>query len=130
MLSVFLGTIVGGIGLNIALFIFHVLYLDTFPQGLLITLGCMMIAVTFAIGSLIRSLPIKMFFSSVSTLIAIMGTWLIHINLADSPVELTPIFRYDYLWPFTQVLFTALGVSLLIGIFGNLINLSIRNEHP
>ena len=130
MLSVFLGTIVGGIGLNIALFVFHVLYLDTFPQGFLITLGCMMIALTFAMCSLIRSLPIKMFFSSASILIAIMGTWLIHINLAASPVEFTPMFRYDYTWPLTQVLFTALGVALSIGIFGNLINLSIRNKRP
>ena len=115
--------------MNIALFIFHVLYLDTFPQGFLITLGCIIIAFTFAVGGLIHSRLIKMFFSSVSILMAIMGTWLIHINLTASPVELTPMFRYDYLWPLTQVLFTALGVAFLIGIFGNLVNLSIRNEH-
>ena len=115
--------------MNIALLIFHVLFVKTRPTGFLLTLGCMMIATTFAVGGLIRSRLIKMFLSSVSILMAIMGTWLIHVNLAASPVELTPMFRYDYLWPFTQVLFTALGVSLLIGIFGNLINLSIRNEH-
>ena len=128
--SVFLGTIVGGIGVNIALFIFHVLYLGTFPDGLLITLGCIMIAMTFAVGGLIRSSLIKMLLSIVSILVAIMGTWLIHVNFAASPLELTPIFKYDYTWPLTQVLFTALGVALLIGIFGNLFNLSLRNEHP
>ena len=130
ILSVFLGTIVGGIGMNIALFIFHVLYLDTFPRSFLITLGCMMIAFTFSVGGLIRSRLIRILISSVSILVAILGTWLIHVNLASSPVELTPMFRYDYSWPLTQVLFTALGVAFLIGIFGNLINLSIRNEHP
>ena len=129
ILSVFLGTVVGGIGMNVALFIFHVLYLDTFPQGFLITLGCMLIALTFAVGGLIRSRLIKMFLSSVSILVAIMGTWLIHVNLAASAVELTPMFRYDYNWPLTQVLFTALGVAFLIGIFGNLINLSIRKGY-
>ena len=129
ILSVFLGTIVGGIGMNIALFIFHVLYLDTFPRSFLISLGCMMIAFTFAVGGLIRSRLIKIFLSSVSILMAIMGTWLIHVNFAASPVELTPMFKYDYNWPLTQVLFTALGVSFLIGIFGNLINLSIRKEN-
>jgi serine/threonine protein kinase len=129
-LRVLLGTIVGGLVMNIALLIFHVLYVKTPPTGILITLGCAMTALTFAVGGLIRSRLIKMFLSSVSILVAILGTWLIHVNLASSPVELTPMFRYDYLWPFTQVLFTALGVSLLIGIFGNLINLSVRNEHP
>ena len=128
ILSVFLGTIVGGIGMNIALFIFDVLYLDTFPQGFLITLGCMLIALTFAVGGLIQSRLIKMFISSVSILMAIMGTWLIHVNLSASAIELTPMFRYDYNWPLTQVLFTALGVAFLIGIFGNLINLSIRKD--
>ncbi|MDQ3004266.1 MAG: serine/threonine protein kinase [Chloroflexota bacterium] len=129
-LRVLLGTITGGLGMNIALIIFHMLFLSTPPRSVLITLGCMMIALTFAVGGLIRSRLIKMFFSSISILMAIMGTWLIHVNLAASPVELTPMFRYDSSWSLTQVLFTALGVAFLIGIFGNLINLSIRNEHP
>jgi serine/threonine protein kinase len=127
---VLLATIVGGLVMNIALLIFHVLFVLTPPTGILITLGCVMVALTFAVGGLIRSRLIKMFLSSVSILMAIMGTWLIHINLTTSSVELTPMFRYDYTWPITQVLFTALGVAFLIGIFGNLINLSIRNEHP
>ena len=129
ILSLFLGTIVGGIVMNIALFMFHILYLGTFPQGFLITLGCMLIAITFAVGNLIHPL-LKMFFSSISILMAIMGTWLIHVNLAASPVEFAPMFRYDYFWPLSQVLLTALGVAFLIGIFGNIFNLSLRNEHP
>src|SRR5688572_13154409 len=54
MLSLFLGTVVGGIVMNIALFIFHVLYLGTFPQGFLITLCCIMIALIFSVGGLLR----------------------------------------------------------------------------
>lgn len=127
-LKVFLGTIVGGIGMNIALLIFHVFFLNTPPMGLLITFGCMMIALTFAVGSLLRSRLIRMFLSIASILVAIMGTWLIHINFAASTVDLTPMFRYNYAWPLTQVLFTALVVAFLIGTFGNLFSLSIRNE--
>jgi len=114
--------------MNIGLLIFHVIYLGTFPQGFLITLGCMMIALTYAVGSLIRPILIKMFLSSFSILLAIMGTWLIHANMAASPVELTPMFKYDYFWPLTRVLLTALGVAFLMGIFGNLFSLSVRNE--
>ena len=127
-LRVLLGTIVGALVMNIALLIFHVLFLNSPPRGFLITLGCLLIALTFAVGGLIRSRLIKMFFSSVSIIGAIVGTWLIHTNLAASIAELTPIFRYDYTWPLTQVLFTALGVAFLIGIFGNLVNLSIRHK--
>ena len=126
---VFLGTLAGSLGMNIALLIFHMLFLSTPPRGILIPLGCMLIALTFAIGGLLRLSLIKMLLSSVSTLMAILGTWLLHINLAASPVELTPMFRYDPTWPFAQVLFTVLSVSFLIGIFGNLVSLSIRNEH-
>jgi len=128
-LRILFGTIAGGLGMNIALIIFHVLFLNTPPMGFLITLGCMMIALTFAVGSLIRSHLIRMFLSSISILMAIIGTWWLHINLATSPVELTPMFKYDYNWSLTQVLFTALGVALSIGISGNLISLSIKNEH-
>lgn len=130
LLSVFLGTIAGGLGMNIALLIFHVLFLNTPPMGFLITLGCMMIALTIAVGGLTGSRLIKMLLSSVSIIMAITGTWWIHSNLAASPVELTPMFRYAYSWPLTQVFFTALVVAFLIGIFGNLISLSIKDEQP
>ncbi|HET9910230.1 MAG TPA: serine/threonine-protein kinase, partial [Anaerolineales bacterium] len=128
-LSLMLGTILGGLGINIAIFIFHMLFLGTPPQGVLITLGSLLIAFTFAIGGLIRPKLVKMLLSSVSVFISILGTWLIHLNLAASPVDLTPFFRYDPAWPLIQVVFTALSVSFLIGIFGNLIDLSLRNEH-
>jgi serine/threonine protein kinase len=129
ILRVILGMIAGGIGMNIALLIFHVLFVNTRPTGFLMTLGCMLIALTFAVGGLIHSRIIKMIISSFSILLAIIGSWLIHVNFAASPVELTPMFRYDYTWPLTQVLFTAFAVAFSIGIFGNLVSLSIRNEN-
>jgi serine/threonine protein kinase len=124
----FVGTILGGIGLNIALLIFHVLFLNTPPHGLLITAACMLIALTFAVGSLFRSRLLRMALSSVSVFVAILGTWWIHTNFAASLVDLTPLLWYDYAWSLTQVAFTALGVALPIGIFGNLVSLSIVEE--
>ena len=128
LLCLLLGTLVGGLVMNIALLIFHILFLNTPPRGFLIPLGCIMVAMTFAVGGMIRSRLVKMFLSSISILVAIIGTWLIHINLTISTVELTPLFRYDYTWPLTQVSITALGVAFPIGILGNLINLSIKDE--
>jgi len=127
-LRVILGTIAGGVVMNIALFVFNVLFLDTHPMGFLITVGCAMIALTFTAGGLIRSRLIKTLFSSVSIFTAITGTWWIHINFATSPVELTPLFRYDYAWSLAQVSFVALSVALLTGIFGNLTSLAIKDE--
>jgi serine/threonine protein kinase len=129
ILRVSLATIAGGTVMNIAFLIFHVLFLNTPPRGFLITLGCALIALTFAVGGLIRSRLIKMLLSSISIFMAILGTWWIHINLASSQVEWTPLFKYDYTWPLAQVSFTALMVALLIGVLGNTINLSIKNEY-
>jgi serine/threonine protein kinase len=127
-LQVILGTILGGAVLNIALLIFHVLFLNTPPQGLSITLGSMAIAFGFAIGGLTRSRLVKIFLSGLSVFTAIMGTWLIHISFAESQLQLTPIFKYDYAWPLSQVVLTAAGVAFVMGTFGSLIDLSLKRE--
>jgi hypothetical protein len=122
------GTILGGVVMNIALFVFHVLFLKTLPMGLLITAGCLLIALTFSISGLVRSRIIKMMLSTSSIFIAILGTWFVHVNSATSSVELTPMFRYEYDWSLSQILSTAIIVAVFIGGFGNLINLSIVDE--
>ena len=123
-----LGTLAGGMVTNLAILLFHVLFLKTPPRGSLITLGCILIGFTFAICGLIRSRPVKILLSSVAVFLAIIGTWLIHLNLAASLLDLTPLFRYDRNWTLLQVALVAWGVSLCIGVFGNLIRLSIRSE--
>ena len=125
LLRIFIATILGGSGLNIALLIFHVLFLDTPPSGFLITTACLLIALTFAVCSLFRARLLRMFLSSLSVFVAIIGTWWLHTQYAASLSDLTPVLLYDYAWTLTQVAFTALGIALPIGIFGNLINLSI-----
>ena len=122
------GTLAGWLGMNIALFIFHVLFLNTPPTGLLIPAGCIFISLTFSINGLFRSRIIRIVLSIASVFIAIIGTWLIHVNSAASSVEMTPLFRYDYAWSLTQISSTALWVAAFIGILGNLINLSIVDE--
>jgi ABC-type transport system involved in cytochrome c biogenesis permease subunit len=87
-----------------------------------------MISFAIAIGSLFRARLVKMFFSSVSIFITIIGTWWVHINYATTNLELTPIFKYDPAWSLAQVSFTALGVALLIGILGHLVNLAAMDE--
>lgn len=72
----------------------------------------------------------KIFLSSAAIFVAIVGTWLLHGNLATSARELTPIFRYEYTWPLTQVLLTALAVAFPMGILGNLVDLSLKDESP
>lgn len=127
-LRVAAGTIAGGLTLNIALLILHILILQTSPMGWLITLGCVLISFTIAISSLLGSRLIKMLFSSASIFIAVIGTWWIHINYATSNLELTPLFKYDYSWSLMQVSLTVLIVALMIGIFGSLVNITIKDE--
>ena len=121
-------TITGWLGINAALFVFHVLFLNTPPSGSLITLGCILIALTFSLGGLLKQRILKMMLATAAVFVAIIGTWLIHFNSAASSIDLTPIFRYDYAWTFTQISSTAFVVALFIGIFGNLIDLSVTDE--
>jgi serine/threonine protein kinase len=127
-LRVLLGTAAGAVGMNIAMFVFHVLFINTAPAGIPITLGCVLIALSFSIGGLIRRRWIKMLISITAVLVAIMGTWWVHRILAASLTDLTPLFRYDYTWSTTQVLLTAVAVALWMGIFGNLVPLSVDDE--
>jgi hypothetical protein len=123
-----LGTVAGGAAMNIALLAFHVLFLNTSPQGFSITTACMLISLSFATGGLLRSRPLKMLLAGAAIFAAVMGTWWFHITFAASPLELTPVFRYDYGWSLVQVSVTALAVSLPIGIFGNLISMAPKEE--
>jgi hypothetical protein len=124
----FAATVLGGLGLNLALLIFHVLFLNTPPRGLLLTAASGLIALTFAAGGLLRLRLLKMMLSCLAVFAAIVGTWWIHIRFAAALVDLTPVFRYDYAWTWIQIALTALAVALPIGILGNLVNLSIVEE--
>jgi hypothetical protein len=123
-----LGMVVGGLGINLGLLVFHVIFVHTSPRGFLITGGCMLIALAFAISGLTRSYPFKILFSTVSVAAAIVGTWWVHINFAQSNLTLTPIFVYQYDWSLRQVSLIALGISLPLGILGNMFNLAVEEE--
>jgi hypothetical protein len=128
LLRIVFGTLAGGMVLNIALFIFNALFLNTPPMGFLVTAACILIALTFSIGGLLKSRILKMILAIVSIFTAIIGTWLIHVGSAASSVDLTPVFRYDYAWSLTQIASVAFGVAILMGVLGNLIDLSTLDE--
>ena len=128
ILRIILATLAGGLGINISLFLFHVLFLNTPPRGFLITGGCMLIAFAFAVSSLLGPGLVKMSLCVIAIFVAITATWLIHINAAPSPLDLTPIFIYDEAWPLTQVFFTAFAASFFMGTLSQLVNLSIKQE--
>jgi len=125
---VLFGTVAGGIVINLALLVFHVLFLNTPPRGLLITSGSMLIAFAFVIGGMIRSYLFKVLLTSVAIVAAITGTWWLHVGYAVTNLDMTPIFVYQSGWTLTQVALFALGVALPIGILGNMINLVIDEE--
>ena len=125
---VFTATMLGMLGLNAALLIFHLLFLSTPLRGLLVTAACGWIALTFAVGGLFRSRLLRMALSSIAIFVAIVGTWWLHIHYSVSQLDLTPFFRYDYAWTLTHVALIALGVALPIGMVGNLVNLTVAQE--
>jgi serine/threonine protein kinase len=122
------GTAAGAAGMNIALFVFHVIFINTPPTGFLITAGCILIALSYALGGLTRRRLLKILLSVGAVFIAILGTWQIHKILANSLANMTPFFQYDNGWPMTLVALTALAVALMMGIFGNLVRLDLPEE--
>jgi serine/threonine protein kinase len=126
LLRVILGTVAGAIGMSIAFFTFHILFVKTLPSGFLIILGCMLIAFSYALGGLIRFRLVRMLLSIGAIALAITGTWWIHATFASAITELTPMFRYEYNWPLSQVLFTSMIAALWMGVFGNLVRLNFE----
>lgn len=127
LLRILFATLAGGLGINLALLIFHLLFLNTPPTGILMTLASMGIAFAFALGGVVRARLVRMLICSLAVFIAILGTWLVHVALATSTLELTPLFHYDYAWPLNRVAWTALTVGLMIGTLGNLNSLSMED---
>jgi serine/threonine protein kinase len=128
MPRILLGTLTGGVGINLALLVFHVLFLNTPPRGMLITAGSLLIAFAFVVGGFIRSYLVKVLLSSASVLAVIAGTWWVYVNYAGSNLDMTPIFKYNDAWTLAQVSLTALMVALPIGILGSMINLKIIED--
>ncbi|MBI5953095.1 MAG: protein kinase [Chloroflexi bacterium] len=123
LLRMTLGTVAGTVGMNIAMFIFHVLFVNTPPDGFLITLGCAFIAFVHALGGLIRSRVLRVLLSTGAVILAITGTWWLHLTMAATITDLTPLFYYDFSWSASKILFTSTLVALWIGVFGNLTRL-------
>ncbi|MEW6287285.1 MAG: serine/threonine-protein kinase [Chloroflexota bacterium] len=122
------GTLTGALLMNLALLVFHILFVRTPPQGFLITASSLLIALAFAAGGLTRSYLFRVFLTSLTIWGTILAAWLLHTRYASSPEQLTPLFRYDYAWSLTQVALTALGVSLPMGILGNVVNLTLQKQ--
>jgi serine/threonine protein kinase len=119
-------SILGTLGMSVGIFLFHVLVLGTVPSGLLIPLGCFIIACSFSLNGLIPWRLGKMMLSSVAIFGAILGTWWIHHMFSLSITQLTPLFHYDAQWSFVRIGMTMPCVALSMGIFANLARLDLH----
>lgn len=124
---ILIATVAGGISLNIGLFTYDVLMLKNTPDSLLISAGCLLISLGFALGSLFTSRIGRMVLTALFITTALAGTWGLHTHFALVPTSLTPIFYYDYTWTNTQVLGVILITALPMAILGNLRSLSIKS---
>jgi serine/threonine protein kinase len=118
----------GTLGTSAALFLFHVVFVNTTPSGFLIPAGCFLIACSYSLGQLIPWRAAKMAISSMAVFAAIVGTLWIHRTFATFITELTPLFQFDPQWSFAQISLTALLIALSIGIPGNFVRLDIHED--
>ena len=123
-----LATVAGSLALNLCLVVYDLLYLYRLPGGPLTSLACLIVALGFALGGLVRPRGLKMLISSLAFFLALAGSWWTHVLFAPSATELTPLFTYDYSWPALQVLLMMLFLVLTTGVLGNLIDLRYRDS--
>ena len=119
-----IATIIGGSIFSIGLFTYDILLVKIDLYGMLFPAGCMLAAFGFAQGSLIRSGLLRMLVTAGVVFSALALTWIIHIVLLNTGLNLSPLFYYEYTWSPWQILGTMLIFSLPISCFGNLLSLS------
>ncbi len=122
------GVLLGGLFLNISMFIYDVLLNDFVPQGILISAGSLLIALGYALSGLVRLRPVKMLITAIAVMAALAGSWWGHLMLSRAGITMTPLFLYEYLWTSSQVFLTILIVALPMSILGNLGELSLEHD--
>jgi serine/threonine protein kinase len=111
-LRVLAGVLLGTFLLNAAVFVYDVLLNEFVPTGLLLTAGCLAVALGFSLAGLAKKAGIRMLIAAPFVFLAISLTWLLHLALLKAGIEMTPLFYYDISWPQTQILLTILLISL------------------
>jgi hypothetical protein len=81
------GTIVGGFLISLAFMLFHVMFLNASPNGPMITLGSLIMALGFALTNFVP-MPVwlRMAGSTAGTASAIILTWLVYLNTSATPM--------------------------------------------
>ncbi len=116
------GVAIGSLLINLAFFGFSVFFLDVVPTGWGIALGCIVIALGFALGSgLLRSKLLRMLIAMLTLMGVFSSSWALHLMMS-----MDPLLRYDYTWTARQVWPALTLTSLPIAVMGNLIDLAVR----
>lgn len=120
---VLLGTLCGGALLTLGLTLYQAIWNDNVPRGILIAVGCFLIALGFALAGLIRYRLIRMLITSTVILLAVAGTW-----WAYTTTSLTPMFFFELEWSFPKILGTILFFAVPSAVFGNLGKLALQQN--
>lgn len=119
-----LGTVVGGLIINLSLVAYHLLMLNALPAGGLIALGSVIIAGAVALsGALPMPKLAQAAISAVGVIAALAITWLLHLRTL-----LDPILLFDYNWPLAQILGVMILTSVLITSAAHVVNLTQRRS--
>ncbi len=121
-----IATITGGLIFSMGLFTYDILMVKIDLHGMLFAAGCILAAFGFAQGSLLRTRSLRMLVTAGVVLSALALTWIIHLALLNTGINLSPLFYYEYTWSPWQILGTMLLFSLPISFLGNLVSLSPR----
>ncbi len=117
---VLLGTLIGGILLTLGMSIYDALWNETSPQGILIAVGCLLIALGYALSGLVRPRLVRVLITALAVLLALAGTW-----WGYAAIHMTPLFFFEPTWSVGRILSTMLCMAIPMAIFGNLGKLTL-----
>ncbi|MBN2387634.1 MAG: serine/threonine protein kinase [Anaerolineales bacterium] len=117
--------LLGMLFMNLAISSYNILFQSSPSSGLVVTLACLLIALGFALAGLTSSRPRKIGICILAIVLAIAGSWWIHLRLMPA---VSPLFHYETFWSAARVLATAFAVATPIAILGNLLNLAPRES--
>jgi serine/threonine protein kinase len=117
------GTVIGGFLTSLAFMLFHILYLNAFPDGPLVTLGALVLAFGFSLTNLTPSpIWVRMVGSAATTAAAVAGTWGLYVSSS-----VTPMLYYNQDQPLQTSLLIAM-IAVILGGIPYVFNLRDKQE--
>jgi serine/threonine protein kinase len=114
-----MGTGVGTLLVNLGFVVYYYLFLDVTPRGWLIAFSSLLVALGFALSSVVARRWLRGAISTFGVVSGVMLSWQMHLLTSSDP-----LLNFEYSWSWGRIALVALIVALLMATGGQFIRLS------